>query len=95
MTDQLPWHADRLEQVEVARMLIATDFLSTPDDVVEFIYSPERYSPERDLWIAHGRPYKDAPGWGAFAEAMDRHDGGGHRIPWNPGGAGLALVVSD
>lgn len=50
------WFGDFAEICQFAEILIALDFLTDPNDVVEYFRKPWRYSTEHDVWEQSGRP---------------------------------------
>lgn len=69
MTDD-EWTTDRGELAGVGRMLIEAGYFSTPEDMLDYIEKPWKWSGERDLWVAAGRPSSSDPGWELFAARL-------------------------
>lgn len=71
------WVADFDEIATFAEVLVATDFLASPRDVVDYFRSPSRWDPEHD--VGEGRPA--APGDADMAGAGGSVRGAGPRDP--------------
>jgi hypothetical protein len=68
------WYLDRSEVVEVGRMLVETDYLTNPTETLDYIEKPWKWTPERDLWVAAGRPDPTDPGWALFQARIDARE---------------------
>lgn len=71
------WVADFDELATFAEILIATDFLASPRDVVDYFRTPSRWDPEHEVWVKAGRPRPGTPTWHvleALFEARGRGD---------------------
>lgn len=65
------WTTDRGELVAVGRMLIDAGYFSAPEDMLDYIEKPWKWSDVRELWIAAGRPSSSDDGWELFAARLD------------------------
>jgi len=57
-----------------AHMLSATDYLTTPREVVNFFVDPSRWEPEVTLWSAAGSPLEHDAGWALFVARLTARD---------------------
>lgn len=60
-------------------MLIAAEYLSTPDEVRDFFARPCRWETEIVLWVAAGAPAVDDPGWALLVARLGARDSGATR----------------
>lgn len=65
--------------VQAADMLIAADYLSTPEEVLDFFAKPWKWDTEIALWVAAGSPAAQDPGWALFAARLAARDSGAHQ----------------
>lgn len=72
--EELPMrlHPTDPDTAAAAGMLIATDYLTTPQDVVDFFVDPSRWEPEVELWSAAGSPLEHDAGWALFVARLTR-----------------------
>ncbi|MGD9622247.1 MAG: hypothetical protein AB7G47_19660 [Mycolicibacterium sp.] len=71
-----PWFADHSTVVSLAHVLVATDTLSSPTDVIDYFEKPHRYTSEYQIWHSCGRPSTQHPQWAVFADLLDAHHDG-------------------
>lgn len=74
--DTDPWFADHSTVVSFAHVLVVTDRLSCPTDVIDYFENPGSYTSEYEIWRSCGRPSAQHPQWGAFADLLDVRDDG-------------------
>lgn len=75
----IEWTADLSELADVADMLVSTEWLNTPELVVDFLRAPHKWANIRALWIDHGRPSHATGGlaWDQMCAALDDLDARG------------------
>ncbi len=65
------WFNDRGELAAVGRALIDAGCFTDPVEMLDFIEKPWKWSVDRDVWFAAGRPYLSDPGWELFQVRID------------------------
>lgn len=68
----MEWFEQRAELEAVAGMLVEADWLSTAEEVVDFLEKPWKWANERESWIGAGRPTSEDPGWALFVARLER-----------------------
>lgn len=68
------WIDDRAALRETAGMLAAADYLTTAQDVVDFLDKPWKWETERTLWLEAGSPQPDTPSWDLFDKRLQRQE---------------------
>lgn len=66
------WWEDHVRVVETARILVALDIFTCPEEVIGFFENPQASSGEHDLWVAAGRPHPACPDDLAEARVLGR-----------------------
>jgi len=66
------WCADHDNLVSFATALAQGDWLSTPNDVIEFFAKPWKFTNEFELWDGCGRPQADDASWSWFVAKLDK-----------------------
>lgn len=66
------WIADRVEILTFAGILVRADWLDTAQEVLDYFEKPWKWTVERELWIACGRPDFDDEGWNWFTAKLEQ-----------------------
>ena len=64
------WTLDHSNLVVFASVLVAADWLDTPQSVVDFFEKPWNWDGEHAIWHDHGEPDTEDTGWEAFVDEL-------------------------
>lgn len=61
LSDVEPWYSRHDDVVTLAAVLVEADWLSTPQDVVDFFAAPWKWNKQFQIWALAGRPLPPSP----------------------------------
>lgn len=72
MTESEAWAGDHAELLELARALVAAEWLTNADEVLDFMEKPHKWDSCRQAWVTSGRPTLESAGWEMFTARLRR-----------------------